>query len=161
MRTVIIKRGRDGSLTLGNPAMPPGIINPKLRIAYYHITNVPDDKGPADVVARLTSTITTVDLQPGALAEDFVLDWEDLGQGKIVHPINGRADLADWVQAAVIRRAEKLGLTSYAIAKASGGAVSEDHVCDYLTRRKSMGSHKLQHVLKALGLRLVADDAQQ
>lgn len=64
------------------------------------------------------------------------------------------ADRSDWIQARVISRAEELGLTAYAIAKASGGAVSEDHVQAYLTRRKSMGSHKLQHVLRALGLEL-------
>lgn len=60
----------------------------------------------------------------------------------------------DWVQDAVIARAEKLALSSYAIAQLTGGAVSEDHVRDYLTRRKSMGSHKLQHVLRALRLRV-------
>jgi hypothetical protein len=58
----------------------------------------------------------------------------------------------DWLQEAVIEKADKLGLTSYAIAKATGNAVSEDHVRDYLTRKKSMGSHKLQHVLRVLFL---------
>lgn len=58
----------------------------------------------------------------------------------------------DWLQDAVIARAAKLGLTAYAIAQATGGKVSEDHVRAYLTRSKSMGSHKLQHVLVVLGL---------
>lgn len=58
----------------------------------------------------------------------------------------------DWIQARVIARAAELGLTSYAIAKATDGKVSEDHVRNYLTRSSSMGSHKLQHVLKVLGL---------
>ncbi len=58
----------------------------------------------------------------------------------------------DWVQEAVAARAGELGLSAYAIAKATGGAVSEDHVLAYMSRRKSMGSHKLQHVLRALGL---------
>ncbi len=58
----------------------------------------------------------------------------------------------DWIQDAVIARAAALGMTAYAIAQASNGAVSDDHVQAYLTRRKSMGSHKLQHVLSALGL---------
>lgn len=58
----------------------------------------------------------------------------------------------DWVQDRVIARAAELGLTSYAIAKAAGGAVSEDHIQAYLTRKKSMGSHKLQHVLRVLRL---------
>jgi hypothetical protein len=65
-----------------------------------------------------------------------------------------RTGRADWVQARVIARAAELGLTAYAVAKLTGGAVSEDHVHAYLTRRKSMGSHKLQHVLRALGLTL-------
>lgn len=60
--------------------------------------------------------------------------------------------MTDWIQAAVIARAAELDLTAYAIAKATGGKVSEDHVRDYLTQRKSMGSHKLQHVLDVLGL---------
>lgn len=63
-------------------------------------------------------------------------------------------DRADWIQDRVISRAEQLELTAYAIAKATGGKVSEDHVRDYLTRKKSMGSHKLQHVLSVLGLEI-------
>lgn len=65
-------------------------------------------------------------------------------------------DQRDWIQDAVIRRAEQLDLTSYAIAQMAGGAVSADHVRAYLTRQKSMGSHKLQHVLRALGLEVVS-----
>jgi hypothetical protein len=58
----------------------------------------------------------------------------------------------DWIAAAVIARAGELGLSAYAISKATGGAVSADHVLAYLAGRKSMGSHKLQHVLRALSL---------
>jgi hypothetical protein len=65
-------------------------------------------------------------------------------------------DQHDWIQDAVIARAKVLGLTAYAIAQRTDGRVSADHVQAYLTRRKSMGSHKLQHVLWALGLQLVA-----
>lgn len=61
----------------------------------------------------------------------------------------------DWIQAAVIARADELGLSSYAIAKATNGKVSEDHVRNYLTRSSSMGSHKLQHVLKVLDMDVV------
>ena len=64
----------------------------------------------------------------------------------------------DWIQQAVIDRAATLGLTAYAIAKATGWAVSEQHIQDYLRRKKSMGSHKLQHVLAVLKLRLTIDD---
>ena len=66
------------------------------------------------------------------------------------------APAADWIQSAVISRARELSLTAYAIAKLTNGAVSADHVKDYLERRKSMGSHKLQHVLAVLGLAISA-----
>lgn len=62
-----------------------------------------------------------------------------------------RSDLSDTMQEAVIARARDLDLTAYAIAKATEGAVSEDHVKKYLDRRSSMGSHKLQHVIRVLG----------
>lgn len=61
---------------------------------------------------------------------------------------------ADWIQARVIARARELDLTAYAIAKLTVGAVSQQHVSDYFSRRSSMGSHKLQHVLRVLGLTL-------
>ncbi len=61
---------------------------------------------------------------------------------------------ADWIQAACIARAAELNLSSYEIAKRTGGGVSEDHVRKYLTRAASMGSHKLQHVLAVLGLEI-------
>lgn len=60
----------------------------------------------------------------------------------------------DTIQAAVIAQAKKLGLSSYAISQLTGGKVSEDHVRAYLTKQKSMGSHKLQHVLRALKLQI-------
>lgn len=63
---------------------------------------------------------------------------------------------SDWIQSVVIARAAELGLTAYALAKATDWQVSEDHVRAYLGRRKSMGSHKLQHLLTALGLELRA-----
>lgn len=58
----------------------------------------------------------------------------------------------DSIQAIVIARAAELGLTAYAIAKLTGDAVGPDHVKDFLEKRKHMGSHKLQHVLRVLGL---------
>ena len=60
----------------------------------------------------------------------------------------------DWLQEAVIARAAELGLTAYAVAKLTGDHVTADHVKDYLERRKSMGSHKLQAVLLALGMKI-------
>lgn len=58
---------------------------------------------------------------------------------------------ADWLQLAVIARVAARRLSSYRLSQMTGGAVSEDHIRAYLTRKKSMGSHKLQHVLRALG----------
>lgn len=69
--------------------------------------------------------------------------------------------LDDWVQRACVVRADRLGLTAYAIAKATGGAVSDDHVKDFLAGRHSMGSHKLQHVLRVLGLELKVGDQER
>ena len=66
-----------------------------------------------------------------------------------------RDDLSDWIQDTVIARASILEKSAYRIAVDCGHAVSEDHINDYLRRRKSMGSHKLQHVLKVLGLKVV------
>lgn len=67
------------------------------------------------------------------------------------------ADLRrDWIQDAVIARVAELGITAYEVAKRTQGRVSEQHVGDYLNRRKSCGSHKLQHVLAAVGLRLTS-----
>lgn len=65
-------------------------------------------------------------------------------------------DLTDWIQERVIARTKERGLTAYAIAQMTGGKVSHDHVKDFLERRKSMGSHKLQHILLALEIDLAA-----
>lgn len=84
-----------------------------------------------------------------------------------------RTDLSDWIQEAVIERADELGLTAYALAKAATAiaakqrgdvpnvpgdegqwSVSQNAVRQYLQRRSSMGSHKLQYVLEALGITL-------
>lgn len=70
-------------------------------------------------------------------------------------------DLSDWIQATVIARAAELDLTAYRIAQLTDGAVSADHVQAYLMRRKSMGSHKLQHVLRVLGLGLSIQPAAE
>jgi hypothetical protein len=56
----------------------------------------------------------------------------------------------DWMREAVIARAKKLGVSSYEIAKGIGNAASEDSIADYLKRGNSMGSHKLQHVIRFL-----------
>jgi hypothetical protein len=60
----------------------------------------------------------------------------------------------DWIQEAVIARARVLGLNPLQISQQTGGKVSDDHIREFLNRRKSMGSYKLQHVLRALDLRI-------
>lgn len=70
---------------------------------------------------------------------------------------SNREDLSDWIQDTVIDRAAQLEKTAYRIAQDCFHAVSEDHINDYLRRRKSMGSHKLQHVLRVLRLKVVAE----
>lgn len=73
---------------------------------------------------------------------------------------DGDADASgvDWIQDAVIERANELQLTGYALAQQCG--VSENHVQRYLTRKSSMSSYKLQHVLSALGMKLVVEKAK-
>lgn len=61
----------------------------------------------------------------------------------------------DTILSAVKARAEKLGMSSYAIAKATGDVVSEDAVRKYLTGKQSLGSDRLSLVLAVVGLRLV------
>lgn len=68
-----------------------------------------------------------------------------------------KTDTRDWVQERVIARAAELGLTAYAVAQSVAEHVSASHVYDYLARRKSMGSHKLAHLLTALRLTIIAD----
>lgn len=65
----------------------------------------------------------------------------------------------DTIRELVIRRAESLGMTAYAIAKASGGKVRERQVRRYLRRECSLGSG-LQHVLKVLGLEITERGAK-
>jgi len=58
----------------------------------------------------------------------------------------------DKIQEQCIKRMETLGLNPNKVAELVGDKISRVHVYDYLSRRKSMGSHKLQHLLPALGL---------
>lgn len=57
----------------------------------------------------------------------------------------------------MVARAAELGLTAYAIALRTDGRASEDAVKDYLTGRSSLGSERLHHVLRVLGLRITAE----
>lgn len=55
----------------------------------------------------------------------------------------------------VVARAENLGLSAYAIAKASNGAVSEDAVKRYMMGRGDITTGKLDAVFRALSLVVV------
>jgi hypothetical protein len=61
----------------------------------------------------------------------------------------------DWIREAVIARADALGMSAGAIAAQTGGKVTRQHVYKYLMGRATMGSVKLQHVLRVLRLQLV------
>ena len=62
----------------------------------------------------------------------------------------------DEIQSAIIARMVHLGLNPNQVAEMVEGKVSRGHVCDYLTRKSGMGTHKAQHLMKALGLTLVS-----
>lgn len=56
----------------------------------------------------------------------------------------------DPLQEALIRRMKAAGTNPNQVAEQLAGKVSRSHVCDYLTRRKSMGSHKVWHLIALL-----------
>jgi hypothetical protein len=59
----------------------------------------------------------------------------------------------DLIQERCISAMQALGLNASQVAQRVR-LISRTHVTDFLARRKSMGSHKLQHLLPALGLTL-------
>lgn len=61
-------------------------------------------------------------------------------------------DRADWIQQRCIQRKAELGLTIAELYHLCNGHVSEAHIQSYLDRESSMGSHKLQWLLRALRL---------
>ncbi len=61
---------------------------------------------------------------------------------------------SDAIQERCIAQMRSLGLNPNQVAEQLDGKVSRSHVCDYLTRRASMGSHKLQWVLQVLNLKV-------
>lgn len=64
----------------------------------------------------------------------------------------------NFIRERVIERAAELALTSYAIAhRVPAGGVSEDAVRAYLTRRRSLESSRLAHVLRVLGLTVAVE----
>lgn len=121
-------------------------------------SNVPPLEGEHGLFPDKTRGLVADNLVAGRRPYDGFTD--KLGDQPLHHLRRGSQALLramggeDWLQDKVIARAAHLGLTAYAIAKATGGKVSEDHIQAYLTRKKSMGSHKLQHVLTALGLQV-------
>jgi hypothetical protein len=63
----------------------------------------------------------------------------------------------DWIQASVAKEMDVQGLTSTDVEELSGGAVPASHIDRYRNRKASMGSHKLQHILRVLGLSIVRE----
>jgi hypothetical protein len=62
--------------------------------------------------------------------------------------------VTDHIRDQVLARAKRLRLSAYEIARRTRGLVSERHVSYFLAGRKSMGSAKLQHVMRVLGLKI-------
>lgn len=71
--------------------------------------------------------------------------------------IRRNMDLLDTIQEQCIARMKELGLNPNQVAERLPN-MSRTHVCDYLSRRSSMGSHKLQHLLKILQLEIQPKD---
>ena len=69
-------------------------------------------------------------------------------------PMRKRADLTDAIQERCIARMHELSLNPNRVAELVGDRISRAHVCDYLSRRSGMGTHKVQHLLAALGLEI-------
>ncbi len=76
-------------------------------------------------------------------------------------PTRKREDLTDTIQETCIARMRSLGMAPADVWLALGpdddtrnARCSATHVEQYLTRRASIGSHKLQHVMRALKLEL-------
>ena len=62
--------------------------------------------------------------------------------------------IVDSIQERCIAKMQALKLNPNQVATRVNGRVNRSHVCDFLSRRAGMGSHKLQHVLTALQLGL-------
>ena len=105
------------------------------------------DSGPVEWLDG-PPPVPTDERQATAAAKFFAKLMRESGDYFFAHMYD------DWIQELVIDRSAKLGINAYQIAIATGWAVSDDHVQAYLTHKKSMGSHKLQHVLRVLGLEI-------
>lgn len=93
------------------------------------------------------------DLKTALSTEDFETFRRELSE---LLPIatRKRTDLTDAIQEQCIARMHELGMVPNQVAKLVEQHITRAHVTDYLSRRASMGSHRLQHVLTALNLRL-------
>lgn len=60
---------------------------------------------------------------------------------------------SDQIQEACIKRMQSLNMKPIDVAKLLP-AISEKHICDYLSRSSSMNSHKVSKILPALGLQI-------
>ena len=69
-------------------------------------------------------------------------------------PTRKNPDFHDSIQERCIAQMLKLGMNPNQVADAVEGKIARSHVCDFLTRRASIGSHKLQHLLPVLKLEI-------
>jgi len=65
-------------------------------------------------------------------------------------------DDPDWLRPLIDARMTALGLSSYAVAQRTRGAVNEDTLRKYLRGLASLRADKLAPILRALGLSLTA-----
>jgi hypothetical protein len=75
-----------------------------------------------------------------------------------------KPDPLDAIRRAVIARAAELGLTAYAIARDSGGTISEDQVARYIYHATAttnrLTDRKLLSLLRILGLQIEIKPAE-
>lgn len=64
----------------------------------------------------------------------------------------------DSIRRACVARMKELGLTTYALAKACDGEVSEWHLGQFLAGERDLGSSRLAVVLHALKLKITPDE---
>lgn len=63
----------------------------------------------------------------------------------------------DDIQERCIAAMLRLGMNPNQVADAVADHIARSHVCDFLTRRSGMGSHKLQHLFAVLRLRIAPE----
>ena len=65
------------------------------------------------------------------------------------------------IRRAIINEMERRGISANVLAKLVAGKVHRSHVYDFIGGRKELTTEKANHLLGALGLRIVADRRQE